>query len=79
MKIATYLSFKEKLTGIYLEKFELIENYGQLHFISSKVMSEKMMDLIDTFLQAQESRTPVEKIIGSDEIAFCKHSCNEQK
>ena len=72
MKIATYLSFKEKLTGIYLEKFELIENYGQLHFISSKVMSEKMMDLIDTFLQAQESRTPVEKIIGSDEIAFCK-------
>lgn len=72
MKIATYLSFKEKLTGNYLEKFEFIENYGQLHFISGKVMSEKMMDLIDTFLQAQESRTPVEKIIGSDEIAFCK-------
>ena len=72
MKIATYLSFKEKLTGTYLEKFEFIENYGQLHFISGKIMSEKMMDLIDTFLQAQESRTPVEKIIGSDEIAFCK-------
>ncbi len=73
MKIGAYVIMKDKLRDTYLEKFEFVELYGQQNLISSKVMNEKMMDLIDMLLEAQENGTPAEQIVGSDTLGFCKN------
>lgn len=73
MKIGAYVMMKDKLRDTYLEKFEFVEQYGQQNLISNKVMNEKMMDLIDMLLEAQENGTPAEQIIGADTLGFCKN------
>ncbi len=73
MKIGSYIALKEKLCGEYLEKFNFVENYGELHLVSAEVMAEKMMDLMDLMLEAQDQELPVEHIVGKDIKGFCKN------
>ena len=73
MKIAQYTTEKEQLKGEYLKKFNEIEYYGQIHMVNEDNLAEKMMDLVDLFLEAQENGKPAEFIIGNDIGDFCEN------
>ncbi len=73
MKLGAYISMKDKLSGSYLESFDFIEHYGELHLVTDEIMAEKMMDLMDLMLEAQENEMPVEKVVGNDLEYFCKN------
>jgi len=71
--IGSYFILKKKLSGDYLDRFNYVERFGNRLQISQEIMAEKMMDLIDLMLQAQESGTPVEKITGKNTDEFCSN------
>lgn len=72
MEIGSYLIIKDQLKDEYLKTFEFIEQYGLQHMITEDVMAEKMMDLIDLLLEAQNGNVPADKIVGSDKVSFCR-------
>lgn len=72
MEIGNYLIIKDQLKDDYLKTFEFIEQYGLQHMITEDVMAEKMMDLIDLLLEAQNENVPAEKIVGTDKVSFCR-------
>lgn len=63
---------KDKLTGEYLEVFDKIELYGEMTSMDADTYSERMMDLLDMFVTAQQHQKPVVKIVGSDIEEFCE-------
>lgn len=73
MKLGAYIGLKDKLSGEYLEKFNYVEHYGDLRKAGSEAMAEKMMDLMDLMLEAQEAGTPVEHVVGKNIKDFCKN------
>ncbi len=68
----SFLIYKDKLKGEYLQTFDKIELYGIVENPDNDLYQERMMDLLDTFLAAQTNRTPVSKIVGKDIEGFCK-------
>jgi len=68
----SYSWHKDKLKGEYLQTFDKIELYGQVDKISPEIYEERMMDLLDMFLSAQENGKPVEKLVGTDIEGFCE-------
>lgn len=73
MTVQKYLTMKDQLQSGYLEKFNFVEYYGQIHRVSEDVMGEKMMDLMDLMLEAQSNGVPVEQVIGTNTADFCKN------
>lgn len=73
MKIGSYVALKDKLSGEYLEKFNYVEHYGNLRKVGSEAMAEKMMDLMDLMLEAQEKGMPAEHVVGKNIKDFCKN------
>ena len=68
----SYSWHKDKLKGEYLQVFDKIELYGQVNNVHPEIYEERMMDVIDMFLVAQENEKPVENIVGKDLEGFCK-------
>ncbi len=73
MRINSYIAMKDKLSKEYREAFDFIEHYGEMHFIGEDTMGEKMMDLMDIMLTAQEVGRSVEEITGKNIEDFCKN------
>jgi len=71
--IGSYFILKKKLNGDYLDRFNYIERFGSRLQIPQEILAEKMMDLIDLMLQAQENETPVENITGKNTDTFCQN------
>lgn len=69
------------LKGEYKEAFKKIDMYGGMNNVDVKIHEDRMMNLYDMFVEAQEERKPVEKIIGKDIENFCKEyfNCSEEK
>ncbi len=67
----SYVWHKDKLKGDYLKVFDKIELYGQTGSMDALTYEERMMDLVDMFITAQDKGRPVQKIIGTDVEAFC--------
>lgn len=72
MKLGAYITYQQKLTGEYKKAFDLIEQYGDAHMVRGSYKNEKMMDLVDLLITAQEKEIPVEKVVGSDIQKFAK-------
>ena len=60
------------LKGEYKEAFTKIDLYGGMGNIENSIYEDRMANLYDIFMEAQEEGKPVEKIIGKDIEAFCK-------
>ncbi len=68
----SYILLEDKLNKEYKEVFERIDIYGNTHFIDSDVQSGKMMELLDSMLEAQNDGQSVSVIVGNDIDKFCK-------
>ena len=68
----SYILLEDKLNKEYKEVFERIDIYGNTHFIDSDVQSGKMMELLDSMLEAQNDGHSVSVIVGNDIDKFCK-------
>lgn len=66
------LAMTNLLKGEYKEAFIKIDLYGGMGNIDTDVYEDRIVNLYDMFIQAQEEGKPVEKIIGKDIEAFCK-------
>lgn len=72
MKFGSYIQLTDKLNEEYRKSFDFIEHYGNIHMVSFEKMVEKMMDLIDLMLEAQEKGQSPEEITGKNLEDFCK-------
>lgn len=72
MKFGTYMSYVDKLEGEYKEVFQFVEHYANIHLIGGHYKNEKLMDLLDMMMQAQEQETPVENVVGKSQEQFAK-------
>lgn len=70
--MASYVLYKDKLTGDYLYVFDKVETYSMTLGIDEKQNEEMLMELLDTLWEAQRKQKPVEKIIGADVEQFCR-------
>lgn len=61
----------EQLEGKYREVFERVELYSCVKGIETEVAEDRMMNLFDLLLTAQNHGKPVEKVIGKDVERFC--------
>lgn len=64
--------YKDKLEGEYLETFEQIELYGQVNVVASELYNDRMMELLDMFIEAAKDKVPVKNLVGDDIERFCK-------
>lgn len=72
MKVGTYMIYTDKLVGEYKEAFKFVEHYADIHMIGGHYKNEKLMDLLDLIMQAQENERPVEEIVGKDKEQYAK-------
>lgn len=73
MKFGSYIQLTDKLNEEYRKSFDFIEHYGNIHMVSFEKMAEKMMDLIDMMLEAQQKGQSPEEITGKNLEDFCKN------
>lgn len=62
----------EQLEGDYRQVFERAEMYCCTIGVATEVEEDKMMNLFDVLLTAQNNGKPVEKIVGKDIKRFCE-------
>ena len=73
----SYAFYKDKLNAEYKPAFEQVEMYVLTQNIDESTMEERMGELLDIFLSAQEAGKPVQKIVGSNVEQFCKTFCSD--
>lgn len=71
----SYILYKENLHGEYKETFDKIELYILAQNIDVDSREERLGELLDIFISAQEDEKPVRKIVGNDLENFCKTFC----
>lgn len=72
----SYIFYKEKLEGTYLETFDKIELYCTTTTMDRDTQEELLMELIDVFVTAQKQGKSIDRIVGSDVERFCKNFCS---
>ena len=73
----SYVFYKDRLRGEYLSSFEQVEMYVLTQSFDEAAYEERLSQLLDVFLTAQESGRPVEKITGGDIRQFCRTFCSD--
>lgn len=75
------LAMANLLKGEYKEAFTKIDMFGSMGNVDMDIYEDRIMNLYDMFVEAQEEGMPVEKIIGKDIEGFCKayYNCSEEK
>lgn len=66
------IAMAKKLNGNYRKVFEKADMYSSISSKDTDVADDKMMNLYDLLMEAQNNDKPVEKIVGNDIEAFCK-------
>lgn len=66
------LAMANLLKGEYKEVFTKIDLYGSMGNVDVTIYEDRIMNLYDIFVEAQEEGKPVEKIVGKDIEEFCK-------
>lgn len=69
----SYSNYMNQLKGEYKTVFTDIETYGWTVEIDSILFEEKMSELLDVFISAQEGERGIETIIGDDVNTFCQN------
>lgn len=67
-----YTSMEDRLNGEYRQVFQKAELYSDMNGIHENVKADKMMNLLDLLMTAEENGKPVAGIIGSDVEKFCQ-------
>lgn len=73
----SYVNYMNKLTGEYKSVFSDIETFGWTVDIDDILFDEKMSELLDVFISAQEENRDVKIIIGDDVNTFCSNFFDE--
>ncbi len=75
------LAMANLLKGEYKEAFTKIDMFGSMGNVNMDIYEDRILNLYDMFVEAQEEGKPVEKIIGKDIEGFCKayYNCCEEK
>lgn len=73
----SYAFYKDKLSGEYKEVFAKTEMYVLSQNVDDDTTEERLGELLDVFLSAEESGKPVEKIVGNDLESFCRSVCSD--
>lgn len=73
----SYIYYTDSLKGEYKEVFEKIQVYQSTIRIDDDSYEDRMMGLLDIFLDAQEKGVPVAKITGDNLERFCSVFCRE--
>ena len=75
------LAMANLLKGEYKEAFTKIDMFGSMGNVNMDIYEDRILNLYDMFMEAQEEGKPVEKIIGKDIEGFCKayYNCREEK
>ncbi len=75
------LAMANLLKGEYKEAFTKIDMFGSMGNVNMDIYEDRILNLYDMFVEAQEEGKPVEKIIGKDIEGFCKayYNCREEK
>lgn len=71
----SYAFYTDKLKGEYKETFEKIQVYQGTFRMDNDTYEERMMEILDIFLHAQEEGKPVERITGKNLEWFCRRFC----
>lgn len=72
----SYTDYKDKLSEEYKTAFERIEAYVFTCNIDDNTCEERLNELLDMFLTAQNDGRPIEKIVGNDIEKFSKLFCS---
>lgn len=73
----SYSYYTDKLGGKYKSTFCDIETYGWTVDMDSILYEEKMSELLDIFINAQEENKEIDLIVGSDINSFCENFFSE--
>lgn len=73
----SYVFYTDKLGAEYRKAFDQIELYVNTQRVDEPTKEERMNELLDIFLSAEEAGKPVERVVGNDIEAFCKAFCSE--
>ena len=65
-------TMKSQFTGVYRAAFDGAHKYTLTQDFPSSYSDDKMAELYDLLLTAQEEGKPAEKLVGKDIEAFCK-------
>lgn len=71
----SYYYYTDKLAGEYKAVFDQIDLYIGTEAPDDQAREERMGQLLDMFLTAQQTGKPVEKIVGKNIESFCKEFC----
>ena len=72
------ITMSKRLNGEYKTAFEEVEIYGLAEGGAVENYDEKMMEIFDILLEAQNENKPIEKIVGKDLELFCKNFFEEK-
>lgn len=72
MGFGKYMAMADKLKGKHKKAFDYVEAYSGARMCIGRYQNEKMMDLLDLLLTAQEEGQPAEKIVGTDLERFSR-------
>lgn len=73
----SYIFYTDKLNQEYKTTFDEIELYVQSQNIDESTLEERMGELLDIFLSAQEKGRPVTQITGNQLEKFCETFCSD--
>lgn len=68
----SYAFYTDKLNEEYRPVFEQVEMYVMVQVVDEPTREERMSELLDSFLSAQEAGKSVQSVVGSDIERFCK-------
>lgn len=73
----SYIFYTDKLNREYKAAFDEVELYVQSQNIDESTLEERLGELLDIFLSAQERGRPVTQITGNSMEQFCETFCSD--
>lgn len=73
----SYVYHIDNLKNDYKTTFKQIEMYVSSQYIDETTTEERLSELLDIFLTAQDANKPVSSIVGNDVEEFCKIFCSD--
>lgn len=73
----SYVFYKDKLETEYRNVFGQIEMYVMSRYADEEILEERMGELLDNFLNAQQSGRAPESVTGHDLERFCENFCGD--
>ena len=68
----SYAFYTDKLNEQYRPVFEQVEMYVMVQVVDEPTREERMSELLDSFLSAQEAGKSIQSVVGNDIERFCK-------